>query len=199
MIDTMSSHESDTRTRILDATWKVLEDSKGQGVRMSDIAKAAGISRQAVYLHFENRADLLIAVIRHVDEINGLDARLKAFLDAPSGVERLDALVEVWGNYIPEIHGVAKALLSARDTDDAAATAWADSMGCLRGACEAVVEALREDGALAAEWSAKDAADMMLAALSVQTWEQLTVEFGWPQKRYIARTKALLRGALVAH
>lgn len=192
----MSSKESDTRTRILDATWKVLEDSKGQGVRMSDIAKAAGISRQAVYLHFENRTDLLIATIHHVDEVKELDGRLQVFLDAPSGLAGLDALVDVWGNYIPEIYGIAKALLGVRDTDEAAAAAWADSMGCLRAACEAVVNKLKRDGALAAGWSVGDATEMMLTALSVQTWEQLTGEFGWAQKRYVARTKALLHGAL---
>jgi AcrR family transcriptional regulator len=35
---------------------------------MSDIAKAAGLSRQAVYLHFPNRAELLISATKHLDE-----------------------------------------------------------------------------------------------------------------------------------
>ena len=48
----MSSENLETREKIMRATWKLLEESGGSGVRMSDIAKAAGISRQAVYLHF---------------------------------------------------------------------------------------------------------------------------------------------------
>ncbi|MBL4878008.1 MAG: helix-turn-helix transcriptional regulator, partial [Hyphomonas sp.] len=55
----MSSENLETREKIMRATWKLLEESGGSGVRMSDIAKAAGISRQAVYLHFPTRADLL--------------------------------------------------------------------------------------------------------------------------------------------
>lgn len=36
------------------------------------------------------------------------------------GLEALEAFVEVWGNYIPDIHGLAKALLTSRDTEEAA-------------------------------------------------------------------------------
>lgn len=119
----MSSDELDTRTKILDATWHLMEQRRGQGVRMSDIAKAAGISRQAVYLHFESRTDLMIATTRYVDEVKGLNERLKAFHEAATGLELLDAIVDVWGNYIPEIYGIAKALISTQDTDEATAAA----------------------------------------------------------------------------
>ena len=56
----MSSEKNSTKFRILEATRKLLE-SGDKNVRMSDIAKAVGISRQALYLHYPNRADLLIA------------------------------------------------------------------------------------------------------------------------------------------
>ena len=61
----MSTKNPDTRTRALKAAWKLLEEG-GSSVRMADIAKAAGISRQAVYLHFPTRAELLVAVTRHL-------------------------------------------------------------------------------------------------------------------------------------
>ena len=88
---------SDTRSRILEAAWKLLEDGAGSEVRMSDIAKKAGISRQAVYLHFPKRADLLIAVTRYIDEANEVDARLAASRGAATGVERLDVFT---GNHV---------------------------------------------------------------------------------------------------
>ena len=116
----MSSNNIETRTRILDAAWKLLETGQGSGVRMSDIAKTAGISRQAVYLHFPTRAELLIATTRHLDAVKDVDARLMASRNAATGLERLEAFIEAWGNYIPEIHGVAKALLAMKDTDEAA-------------------------------------------------------------------------------
>ena len=39
----MSSDDLDTRTRILETTWQLLEEHQGQGVKMSDIARAVGI------------------------------------------------------------------------------------------------------------------------------------------------------------
>jgi AcrR family transcriptional regulator len=61
----MSSEKISTKTRILDTTWKLLE-ARDKNTRMSDIAKAVGISRQALYLHFPTRAALLIATTRHL-------------------------------------------------------------------------------------------------------------------------------------
>ena len=40
-----------TRTKILNACRALLEGDAGAATRMGDVAKAAGVSRQAVYLH----------------------------------------------------------------------------------------------------------------------------------------------------
>ena len=97
----MSSKKIDTRTRILMATWQLMEQRRGQGVQMGDIAKAAGISRQALYLHFGSRTELMIATSNYVDEVKGLNERLKQLKAATTGIELLEACIEVWGNYIP--------------------------------------------------------------------------------------------------
>ena len=47
-----------TRDRILAAARTLLEN-RGFDVGMGEIARQAGISRQAVYLHFQSKADLL--------------------------------------------------------------------------------------------------------------------------------------------
>ena len=64
----MSSEMNPTRERILDSTLQLLESGGGSKVRMSDIARQAGVSRQAVYLHYPSRAELLVAATRHLDE-----------------------------------------------------------------------------------------------------------------------------------
>lgn len=154
---------------------------------MSDIAAGAGISRQALYLHFENRADLLIATTRHMDEVMGVERRLEASRSAASGVDRTRAYIAAWGSYLPEIRGVARALLSMRETDEAAAAAWDDRMAAMREGCEAAIRALDQDGALHPMWSIKTATDLFWTMLSVRTWEQLTGECGWTTEDYIAR------------
>jgi AcrR family transcriptional regulator len=99
---------------------------------MRDIADAASLSRQAVYDHFDSRTKLLVATTHYVDEVRGLRERRRRFQAATSGVERLEAYVEFWGNYIPEVYGMARALLASRETDEAAAAAWDDRMSAVR-------------------------------------------------------------------
>ena len=187
----MSSEIVETRTRILDATVRMLEEQRGKGVRMGDIARAAGISRQAVYLHFASRTELLVAATRYQDEKLDVDRRLAPSREAKTGVERLALYIECWGNYIPDIYGVAKGLLVAQDTDEAAAAAWNDRMLAMRDGCRAAIEALHADGRLATGWTRPKATDALWTILLVPNWENLTVECGWSTKEYVRWMKTV--------
>lgn len=190
----MSSTENPTRTRILEATLELLRSGGGSAVRMSDIAKAARISRQAVYLHFPNRAELLIAATRHVDRTSDIQGRLQATRTAATGRDRLALWVAVWGNYIPTIWGVAKALLAMRDSDAEADAAWDDRMAAMREGCAAAVAQLAVDGALLPGLDQTRATDLLWTLLSVRNWELLTQDCRWSQEDYIDRmTDAALR------
>ena len=193
----MSSEPIETRTKILEASIRVLKAKRGQGVRMGDIAKAAGLSRQAVYLHFTSRADLLAATTRHMDDLLDLDRRLARSREAKSGTDRLDAYIEFWGSYVPEIYSVAKALLMVQDSDEAAASAWRERMLAMRDGCRAAIEALKTDGVLSAEWNVKRATDLLWTMLSVRNWEQLTQECGWSHRQYIRWLQFLARRSFV--
>ncbi|MGF1601805.1 MAG: TetR/AcrR family transcriptional regulator [Thermosynechococcaceae cyanobacterium] len=193
----MSSQGIETRTRILVATQKLMEEHRGKGVNMSEIATAAGISRQAVYLHFSSRADLLVATTRHMDQVLGIDERLTASRAATTGVERLEAYIECWGSYIPEIYGVAKSLLIMQEIDEAAAKAWSDRMLAMREGCQAAIEALQRDGTLVTAWSIEEATDLFWTMLSVRNWEQLTFQCGWTTAQYINGIQALSKRTFV--
>ena len=193
----MSNSESETRTRILEATRQLMEEHRGQGVRMRDVAEAAGISRQAVYDNFGSRANLLVETTHYVDEVRGLEERRRRFREATTGVGHLEAYVEFWGNFIPEVYGMAKALLAVRETDEAAAAAWDDRMGAVRESCRTTVEALHRDGMLAPEWSHEVAVDLMWTMLSIRNWEQLTTDCGWSTNQYVSRMQKLLKRTLV--
>ena len=193
----MSSKNPTTRTRILDATWTLLESGSSK-VRMSDIAKAAGISRQAVYLHFPSRADLLVATTRHIDAAKDIDDRLAASRSATSGPERLASFIDAWGTYIPEIYGVGRALMAMQDSDEEARKAWAGRMEALRQGCAAAVAAIAADGALRSDLTQTRATDTLWMLLSVRNWEQLTRESGWSQADYVAAMQDLARRALIA-
>lgn len=193
----MSSDQTDTKSRILDATWNLLE-SGDKAVRMSDIAKAAGISRQALYLHFPNRAELLVATTRHIDSVKQVDARLAQSRSATSGRERLQAFVQAWGGYIPEIHGISVALRAMRDSDTEAAEAWDDRMQAVRHGCEAVVRAIAEDGNLRTGLTAQTATDLLWTLLSVENWERLVRDCGWTQAAYEQMMRETAEAVLMA-
>ncbi|RMA42931.1 TetR/AcrR family transcriptional regulator [Rhodophyticola porphyridii] len=191
----MSRKNEHTRTRILKAALALLES--GTAVRMSDIARAAGISRQALYLHFPNRADLLIAATRYLDEISDTDTKLAASRSARRGTERLDAYIEAWGNHIPEVYGVARALLAMRDSDAEAATAWTNRMAAMREGCEAAVWMLARDRDLNPRYGEDQATDLLWTLLSVRGWELLRLECGWSQEAYVAEMKVVARAVLL--
>jgi len=164
---------------------------------MGDIAKEAGVSRQAVYLHFESRVELMRATTKHVDEALGLDDRIAHVKKAADAREALVRFVEMWGNYMPEIYGLAKALLAVRDTDEAAAGAWDECMSCLRVAGGEIIDALIGEGALSVELEREEAGALLWTMLSIQNWEQLTVECGWSQRAYVERMTGMLRRVLI--
>jgi AcrR family transcriptional regulator len=181
----MSSENNETRSKILKSTVRMLEEQGGKGVRMGDIARESGISRQAVYLHFASRTDLLVAATRYLDEALDVDKRLAPSRAATSGEERLSLYIDCWGNYIPAIYGVCKALMLARDSDEAAAAAWDDRMAAMRDGCRAAIDALHADGTLAPEWTRQSATDSLWAMLQVPNWEALTIDCGWSTKQYV--------------
>lgn len=197
----MSRAQKDTRERLLEATWHLLERQRGQSVRLEDIAHASGVSRQALYLHFRSRADLFIATVRHVDAVLGMPERVVRIQQAckpGQAVRGVEELVAFWGTYLPEIYGLVKALLALRDTDEAAAAAWADRMQAFYQGCCFVVGQLARDEALAPIWTVESATDFFWALLSTEMWERLTIERGWSHVEYIERMQLAAKRVLLA-
>ncbi len=184
-----------TRTKILNACRALLEGDAGAATRMSDVAKAAGVSRQAVYLHFKTRAELLIALTRHIDSVENVDDRLAASR-AATGLDRLDAFIDAWGGYIPVIYPVGRALMAMAPSDEAARLAWEDRMTAMRAGCEAAVKALETANLLSGSVDRTSATDMLWTLLSVRNWENLVQACGWDQAQYIKGMKALSRAHL---
>ncbi|MEO0682618.1 MAG: TetR/AcrR family transcriptional regulator, partial [Pseudomonadota bacterium] len=138
-----------------------------------------------------------LAAAHHVDLARDVDARLAASRAAETGEARLDAYIEAWGGYIPEVHAVAAALRAAQDGDDAARAAWSDRMEAMRHGCAAAVAALARDGDLTPALDEAAATDLLFALLSIEVWEHLARDRAWPQDRYIAEMKRTARAALM--
>src|SRR5258707_62337 len=170
------------REKILAATRKILEEGRTD-VGLEDVARSAGVSRQAVYLHFGSRTKLLLALVEAMDAA-GLPARIAKVVAAPNGVAALDEMVEVCAQYTGEIVGVANALDAARRSDAAAAAAWNDRMAVRRRGFGGGIARLSAEGALARHLTPDEATDLAFALLSIRVWEDLVVVRGWFLKRY---------------
>ncbi|MEM7696445.1 MAG: helix-turn-helix domain-containing protein [Pseudomonadota bacterium] len=175
----MSSVQNPTKAKILTATVAMLEDRAARPVRVADIAKRAGISRQALYLHYPTRAELFIAAARHVDTLADVDRHFAQSRAATGGREKLSAIIEAWASYLPNVVAVAAALRDLQDTDEGAAAAYADRMGAVRDGCAATVAALAADGDLTPALSEMEATDALWTLVSVESFERLTNACGW--------------------
>jgi AcrR family transcriptional regulator len=65
---TQAERTSATRRKILDAAVKLLGERGYAGLRTSDVAEAAGVSKGAQTHHFPSKDELVVAVVEHVFE-----------------------------------------------------------------------------------------------------------------------------------
>ncbi len=190
----MSSSPRDTRTLILEAARRLFERPGADPVRLVDVAREAGISRQAVYLHFDSRARLLLALVRYVDDVHTLETQVGTAVAGHGGAEALRRFIRVWGGYVRHIDGIAYAMHHLAHTDAEAAAAWNERMQTFRKLCRGFATALEEDEQLAVGWTVDSAADLLWSMLSIRTWRELVHERRWSKARYVEHmTRAVER------
>jgi AcrR family transcriptional regulator len=189
--------DPETRKRILDAAWALLEQ-RGSGVRIADIADRAGVSRQAIYLHFRDRVGLFTAVADHIDVSFGRDRLREHVFGAPTGRESLRRWVETMSWYTEKIDPVTRVLELAAESDEALAAAWRDRMTGRRGHVRRIVERMATDGQLAGGWTVEDATELAFTVTLPGPWRVLTSALGWSTERYARDITGMLERALLA-
>jgi len=177
----MSSRES-SRDRILEAAHRLLRERDAE-VSMAEVAEAAGVSRQALYMHYSSRAGLLVALVRWMDEESGIVTQCAAALDDEDPLAALRRFLTLWLRYVATIQPVASALLAVRRGDSDASAAWEDRMAQLRAGHRRAARRLEEAGLLRDGLNATMAADLSWAMSSVPVWEQLAVDRRWSARR----------------
>jgi len=187
---------ADTRARILAATWKLIGKSRDLKVRIADIAAAAGVSRQAVYLHFGNRANLLLAAVQYRDSQSPTEPIRRAATEDPAP-EALANFVMAWFAHIPRIQPVAHLLSAASLTDPEAKVAWEDRMDLLRRHSLTLSTRLGAAGLLKPEWTVERAADWIWHCTHLDGWRHLVGERGWDPAEYGRQVSASLQRDLL--
>ena len=185
-----------TRDRILDSTWDLIEEHRSSP-KLSDVADRAGVSRQAVYLHFGDRAGLLVGLVQYMDQKLGLDEAAVQIHQAPTGVHALEAMVQALSVFAPKIDPVAQVLEAAQHQDEAVAAAWTNRMAGRRGLIRAIFQRIADEGRLAERWTIDAAADLSYALTMPGPWRELTTKLGWTTSQYAENLTELLRQSLL--
>lgn len=187
-----------TRAAVLDAAWQLLEEGGVERTTMGSVAERAGVSRRALYLHFESRAQLLLALHTHVDEQLDLATSLQPVFDAPDAVTALEEFAAHLARFHPKILAIDLALLRVRDEDLDVAVLVEQGMEVWHEGCRSIVKRLADEGRLAEPWTVDAAADLIWTFMFPETLQRLTVSRGWPTERYGELLAVTLRRTLVA-
>jgi AcrR family transcriptional regulator len=141
---------------------------------MAQVAEKAGLSRQAVYLHFPGREALLAALQARQPLAPDIDT-------APSARTALALLVAAQANADP-------GLAALNEMPDAAAARLVR--------CRAVALRFQAEGALAPQLSPDAAADLLWSLTGPRLWQELTAGRGWSADRYRTHVTYLATGAV---
>jgi AcrR family transcriptional regulator len=165
---------------------------------MSDVAAAAGVTRQLLYVHFDNRTALFLELSRLIDA-EARTPELQATIDNASDARAaLRAAVRVQATIKPKLHGIAASLELLRPVDEGAAAACQEREDARLMRCRAVTDRLAAEGWLAPGWTSVEAAELLWSMTSLRAWEDLVCRTGWTDNEWIRRTTTALEATLFA-
>jgi len=171
------SSEGGSRRRILDATFACV--TARPDFSMAEVAAGAGLSRQAVYLHFPDRAALLATLREDLDLPDGLEVVEQAPSARAALTSVLTRLAETYARIWPVLRAAGTSQTQGR-----------------LPLCQALVARFRAEGALAPHLSPAAAADILYSLTSPALWHELTQGRGWDATRYRTHMAYLTVSAL---
>ena len=175
-----------TRDRILAVARRMIDESGVSAATMKGVAKAAGVSRQAVYLHFSDRSQLLSALSDYIDEELGLGDWMSRIAALNDGKEMLQMLAELRCQRSAGLASLVRSVENDRFRDAEAHMAWRRRHQVNVDWMENVlVRQLRLEGKLHDTWKTDDAATFLVTLFSLRNWDDLTQAWGWSDKQYI--------------
>jgi AcrR family transcriptional regulator len=158
---------ADRKIEILDATCRVIAREGADGLRMSTVAREAGVSSALLHYYFDTRADLLMQAFEHAD-VKADEAAEDAIAGIPSAIERLRRLlliyagadavfrddwvlwVEMWRSSIFDERLAESVRRSSRT--------WIEQI-------EGLIEQAREEGSVPADVAVADATQRLAAVV----------------------------------
>jgi AcrR family transcriptional regulator len=178
--------ELNTRSRILQAAWKIIDEKGETAATMIAVAKLANVSRQAVYLHFSDRSHLLSSLSTFLDERMGLGGWMQEVEALNDGAAMVRRVAETRFKRSLVMAPLIRSIEGNRYRDEAAAKAWKRRHEMnVTWMADVVVRQLATEGKLHASWNHAEAATLLTILFSFRAWDDLTQIHDWPPKGYV--------------
>jgi AcrR family transcriptional regulator len=187
-----------TRDRLLAAARRILETQGFESLTMSALGDEAGITRRAVYSHFDSRAQLVGELFDHVARTERLGESVARVWSAASATAALDEWARHLARYHPRVIAVDRAVDRVRHVDADAARHWRHVQRAKRANCRRLAAWLSRSGELASPWTLDSAADMLCALVSSDIIETLLVTRSWSRRDLSRHLSVLLRATFVS-
>jgi AcrR family transcriptional regulator len=174
-----------TRTQILEAARAMFEELGYYGAGLGAVAKKAGVSRQAIYLHFQSKADLLTALHMHIfatDVVPVLERH--PITDETTGLDVLDATIAVDAEVAARVWRVHEALTMARRQHPEVEETLRPRENERYDDLLSLGRRLERDGALPPDVPVGLFADMLWGLLNIGTYKNLVIERSWSLDQY---------------
>lgn len=195
--DAAASPASAAKIRILEAAHSLFEQGATHA-SMAEIAQAAGISRQAVYMHYGTREALLGALNHYLAQRFGIADELQRINASKTGIEALRASASFQARLYPKVQAVVRALERAQgNNDEAAERVWQAQLRNDLAGCRQTIGRLDREKLLRPGLDAATATDLLWALTSIPLWEELVLQRGWSARRYERHVADLLIAALI--
>jgi AcrR family transcriptional regulator len=180
-----SGGRPETRTQILEAAREMFEEFGYYGAGLGAVAKRAGVSRQAIYLHFASKAELLTALHLHIFDTDVVPVlERQAITEEMSALDVLDATVAVDAEVAAKVWRIHEALTTARrqhpEVDETLRPRESERYDELLR----LGRRLERDGALPPEIPVGTFADMLWGLLNIGTYKNLVIERSWSLEQY---------------
>lgn len=189
----------ETRRLIVDVALELAAEI-GPSLRLTDVASRAGVSRQAIYLHFGGRSGLLLALLPRMQERFGLEQVYQKVVEAGSGSEALPLMVDFFGALNRGLDEAGWVLEEAQYLDEAFGEDWRGRSAALRGLVTDLMVRLSEEKVLRKVWDIERATDLFSSLTSFGAWREFNRESGpgstgWERRITDLVERALLEGA----
>ncbi len=176
---------SETRTQILDAAREMFEELGYYGAGLGAVAKKAGVSRQAIYLHFSSKAELLTALHLHIYATDVVPVLQRhPITTTMSALDALDATIAVDVEVAAAVWRIHEALAMARrQHPEVEQTLRPREEERYRELFD-LGRRLKREGALQPKIRVGTFADMLWGLINVGTYRSLVIERGWSLDQY---------------